>query len=115
MASATKVIRWTARILSILLILLFLIFYLGEGPPDPKSLNSSETAMFAAVFIMMGGLVAAFWREKAGVFLIFTGYVWFTVIEGRLDLISPFVLFPLIGLLYIAVWFIPGRRKRPAS
>ncbi len=106
------VFRCTARVLSGLLLLLFAIFAVAEGVPKPSALTTAEILMFLAVITMFAGLMLAFWREPYGCVLIFSGYAWLNLIDKRFHLSDPFVVFPVVGLLYIGTWLISAAARR---
>lgn len=97
-------LRWAARILSGILLLLFTVFTVAEGLPGPSSLSAAEILMFLAVITMLAGLVLAFWRESFGCICIFGGYVCFSLIDKQFHITDPFAAFPIVGLLYVGAW-----------
>src|ERR1017187_7905581 len=58
--------RWTARIVGTLMFLLFLAFFLGEGPPHLSSLTSTERLQFLCIAALFLGLVIAWKWEGLG-------------------------------------------------
>ena len=107
------VLRWTARILGGALLLFFLAFVLGEGFGQ-KSLSSTELSMFVCLGAMSLGILVAYWREMIGCILIFCGYAGFAICDRSLNLDSPFVLFPVVAILYAFAWA-AGRRSGAGS
>ena len=98
-----KIRHWTIRVLSILLIGLYLLIFIGEsiseGPPDPSKMSPSEIGLFIANFIMIIGLALSWKFSVHGPVIIFIGYILFCVIEGELAE-GAFLMFPLVGLLF---------------
>ena len=106
LARSRVVLKWSARILSILLVVLFLLFLIGEGVPGSTGLTLIETAMFSALFVVFLGFVLAWIRELAGGILSLAGFIVFLILEGDLEvgvLLSamalPSILFIISGML----------------
>ncbi|ORC34029.1 hypothetical protein B4O97_14175 [Marispirochaeta aestuarii] len=102
---STRVIRWTARILSALIILIGLPFYFGYGSPLPfadpaySTLDNLWLIIFPLMFIGLG----LGWRyEKLGAVLVLMplsiGFAAGMITEGEIPVFMgvPF----LAGLLY---------------
>jgi hypothetical protein len=98
-----RIRRWTIRILSLLLIGLFLLIFVGEtaseGLPNAASLSSTEKGLFVALFIMIIGLVLCWKYYVLGPIVTLAGYILFCIIEGEL-MKGPFLMFPVVGLLF---------------
>jgi hypothetical protein len=62
---ASSAIRWTARILSLALTILFAAFAIGEGPP-PMLPPSLQTLSFGLLSICLAGLLLAWRFEVVG-------------------------------------------------
>jgi VIT1/CCC1 family predicted Fe2+/Mn2+ transporter len=103
-----NIIRWTARLLSAGMIILMLMFIFGEGLPDFEKLSLREIIMMSAFFIMLAGMITAWWKEGAGGIMIFGGMVVFWTVNlvttNQFWLHWIFLLFPLIGGLFIYSW-----------
>jgi hypothetical protein len=97
------VFRWTARILGGALLLLFLAFALGEGFGE-KPPSSTELTMFGCLGVMSLGVLVAYWREIIGCILLLFGYAGFAIWDRSLNLGNPFVLFPVVAILYALAW-----------
>jgi hypothetical protein len=54
-------LRWTARIIGGLTVLMFLAFLIGEGVPTPSNLPVGEIVMFIGVAAALAGLLVS-WR-----------------------------------------------------
>jgi len=107
------VLRWTARILGVALLLFFLAFALGEGFGE-KPFSSTELTMFVFLGAMSLGVLAAYWREMIGCILVFCGYAGFAICDRSLNLDNPFVLFPVVAILYALARAL-GRRSGAGS
>lgn len=103
-----KGIRWTARIVSGLLLGLFLAFGVGEAFSDPIAHSISSEEVVAALFLglMLLGTITAYWRIPAGSLLLLAGYGGFAFCDGDMNLDNPFIVFPLIALLYGLAWIL---------
>jgi hypothetical protein len=114
------IIRWTARVLAVLLIMLFATMAIGEGVPSPWILNRPEKFMFLALFVMLAGLVSALRYEAAGGILVLLGYAVFALLNQEFIISWAFSLFPIAGLLFLLSWVLSRRRtitdaKTPSS
>lgn len=108
---------WSARVLSVLTILMFLVFGIGEGisSPPAKGLTREELALMLALGVMIAGLVIAFWRELIGSAVVVAGYALFTVVDRDFNLDNPFIVFPVIAILYGISWMLRHPRRSPAG
>ena len=111
-----KVIRWTARIAGTLLASLFTIILIGiaivEGIAPLGSLPAGEVVQFAAVVLMLAGVLAAWRWEQVGGGMITTGGVLFNLVEsiteGQVRLVWFAVVFTAIGVMFIVCgWMRP--------
>ncbi len=112
-----KIVKWTARILSILLFAFFLVFAVGEGV-HPTNLTTREMMMFLSLFISFAGMIFGWRRELSGGTLTIAGYICFVAIEGRFPLpgwFNPyFAAIAFIGLLFILAGWLQSRIKPDA-
>lgn len=112
--SLLYLIRSAARMVSVLLLILIVMFVVGEGLPKPSELARSERLLGIALIAMTLGLIVGWWRELAGAILIFGGFFSFMAIEfvasGDAGMGAVFVLFPVAGALYLVYWWLAGRR-----
>jgi len=104
-----NIVRWGARILSLPLVgivgLIFIGESLAEGFPNPVDLTASENIGLIVFFLMVVGLVAAWKWELGGAILTILGYLVFCAIEGKV-MLGLFALFPGIAILFIWSWFL---------
>jgi len=107
----SKILRWTARVLGTLLILLFLVFLIGEGAPKPSMLTIYEKLMFAALGAMLLGLIVAWRWAVIGGLLALSGYLLCGLLAGPRLLISPFVAGGVAGCLHLLAWCSSDRSK----
>jgi hypothetical protein len=78
MTQVMLIVRWTARIVSLGLIVLFAVFAVGEGPPPILPL-SVHTLMFGLLAVSLVGLLVAWRYEALGAALALSGSVGFYV------------------------------------
>jgi hypothetical protein len=101
--------RWTARIISALIMLLFLVFLIGEGAP--KHLTTREMEMFGALGIMILGLILAFKWELPGCGITIIGYAAFSLLNGNTMANTPFIAFPIAAILHLIARILNGKRR----
>ena len=126
MKQMAKMVRWVARGLGVGAVVLFVILAIRDGLPDPLVLGVAEEVLYAALALMLIGVLAAWKWEIAGVVVTFTGYV----LEWWAEGISPaplFSLFPLAGCFFLIAWLLehqpsaapatparkPGKKRAP--
>ncbi len=111
-------IRWSARGLAVLIILFFAMFILahlvGDKKSDSDGFTPDETLMFAAVAMMLLGLIGAWKWELIGGLVTVAGYLLFAEVEGKLILPWPFLLCLINGLLFLVSWVF-HRKQKPLS
>ncbi len=98
-------IRWFARAVGAALLVIAVLFIIGEGMPGFADLNQNELLLFGAMLLMMTGLILAFKWELPGGLSTVSGYILFVVVEG--DILSGpiFPAFFVVGVLYIIYWW----------
>lgn len=109
------IIRWAARVLAVLLVMLFVTMAFGEGVPSPWILTRPEKYAFLALFVMLAGLVSAMRWELVGGILILVGYALFALINQELVISWAFTLFPVAGILFLLSWALSRHRPAPAA
>ena len=77
--------RWIALILGSLMVLLFLAFFFGEGPPRLSALTAVDGLLFAAMGALFLGLALAWKWEGLGGLLSVAGFA-ALVATGRIHL-----------------------------
>ena len=95
------ILRWIARITGVLLLILIVIFIIGEGFPNPMTLNQQEFLVFIAVLMMEIGTILAFKWELPGSLLIIGGYIFFVIVDKDVLPGPVFPIFFLVGILYL--------------
>jgi len=98
--------RWVARIVSVLTVLIFVIFLIGEGLPTLSPLSSAEINMFICLFIALLGILVSLRWSLVGCLMMIAGYVGFVITDKHFTLLSPFSLFLVIVVFYVLAWFL---------
>jgi hypothetical protein len=97
--------RWTARIAGTLLLLFFLAFFFGEGPPNLFRTTARDDLLFLAMAALFAGLAVAWKWEGSGGLLSIAGFVLLGILE-RNFLETPFLQLPaVIGVVHVACWW----------
>jgi hypothetical protein len=109
-------VRWAARVTGLLLLVLVVATVIGEGgPPNVFDQPMPVQLEFAALGLMLLGLVVGWVREGVGGLLVLLGLAAFNAVElavnGRLAL-GAFPLFAVPGVLLLLSALL-GRRGRP--
>ena len=104
-ARAGSVARWSARILGVLLAILFLIFALGGGERGGRGPDVGEWAMMTALLVAFAGFAIGWRSDALGGTAILAGFVIFEAINlsraGQFALGPVFPLFGVAGLLHL--------------
>ena len=106
--------RWGARILGLAMILLVLLFFIGEGimggdMPNLLTMSLAEDFLFLALLMTLLGIVVAWRWEGIGGILIVGSVLLFESINAiaigywRIGVLDP--LFVLVGLLFLWDWW----------
>jgi hypothetical protein len=74
---AAQAIHWTGCLLAAAVVLLFVVFAIGQGLPPLAAMNAS----FAAVGVMLIGFVLVWWKDWLGGVISLAGLAWFQAIE----------------------------------
>ena len=105
-----NILRWTTRILSLILLVIGLMFYFGYGNPLPF-INSDytlwENITLIALPLVFIGLALGWWREKIGGYLVIVPLLVSLVLSWITgDRFSMNLLVALIpGVLYLIVGY----------
>jgi uncharacterized membrane protein YdbT with pleckstrin-like domain len=103
-----KNLRIIARILDSILLLLIIMFFIGEGSPDIKQLTTIELILLAAVLAMILGEIIAWKWEGAGGVCILGGVTLFILTNAlTTHQVWPGWVFALVGvsgILFIITW-----------
>lgn len=111
LVKVVKILRWFARILAGLLILILLAFFVGEGIPNPVHLSHRELLLFIAFLVMISGLLFGWRKEGISSLLVLGGFVFFVVINHGIRLNFIFATIPLTGILFLIVWLLKKKLR----
>lgn len=95
--------KWIARILGAFVVVLIVVFAVGEGVPNPLAQPPAVAASLAAMAAMLAGLLLAWRWNAAGGLLAVAGFAVFTALNGfRVNgfLAPAFVA----GVLHMIYW-----------
>lgn len=111
-----SVIRFFARLFSILLLFIVISLAIGEVFPHPFNLSGKELLFSIALLVMLFGLIMAWKWEGLGGSLIIFGFLLFfisnSLLSNSLRLGIFLLIFPITGVLYlICCW----REKKTIS
>jgi len=102
------VVRWLARALSVLIILIFAMFALGVGF-GPGPIETNEIILFIILLLSLAGIVYAFFDEKFGGLGTFVFGIVFIIVNPQFN--YYFLFIPLSGILFLASWFLSKGKK----
>lgn len=105
-SSTSRAIQWTARVLGSLVVLLFVVFLIGEGPPVPTRLIPLEKLTVTATFMMLLGLAVAWRWPLIGGTLAVLGFGLLAILDRRLLVAPPFAVAGFSGCLHLAYWWL---------
>ena len=103
---AANLMRWTGRVLGVLLLQFFLVIAVGEGVTLPSFLNPYEKPGLVAVAIMVIGLIIAWKWEEWGGLMVIGGYIFLAIIKQRLMMGWAFGFFPIAATLCLMSWLL---------
>ena len=114
-----RLVHWSARVTSLLLFGLVIVIVIGQGgSPNIFRQPPSVQLEFAALGLMMLGLVVGWVREGLGGPLVLLGLAAFNTVElmvnGRLAL-GAFPYFAVPGALFLLSALLRQRGKQPSA
>lgn len=95
------ILRWTARVIGALIVLLIAALAVGEGVPNPLHQPTVVNFSFVALLVMLTGQVTAWWRERTGGALVLGGMAAFAVANHGVKINVIFAPMLLTGVLYL--------------
>jgi hypothetical protein len=101
----TSALRWSPRIIGVLLLLVIAQIAIGEGVPNPLHGSLPENLLTLAFAAMIVGQIAAWKWEGVGGLLILGSYILFAVVNHGIPMNIVFAPWLLTGLLYVACWW----------
>lgn len=111
------IVRWTARIWSILSISFLLMMFIGEGlcPKGVAALSTRDLA--GMLFFPVGtciGMIIAWWRELIGGIITVVSFAAFYgalyIMDGRVPRGPWFLIVAAPGILFLLSWALNARR-----
>jgi hypothetical protein len=103
--------RWTARIAGTLMLLLFLAFFFGEGPPEFSRLTTAERLQWFGLTTTFLGLAIAWKWEGLGGLIALAGFPAVMAGTGGNLRVWAFCVPAIIAVVHIASW---GRLRNGA-
>ncbi len=111
--SLVTVTRWTARILSCLVVLFFGFFliahFVGDAGRPSRPLFWHDYVILTTLILSLVGLLLAWKWEKTGAAIALLAMMVCAVVNWRI-LIFPGTLIPITALLYSVSWWLRRRR-----
>jgi hypothetical protein len=98
-------LSWIAKGMGLALLLMIVVIFIGEGPPNPLKLTPRELFLFASLLITLAGIVIAFWKQLVGGIAILVGMIPFLGESLQWVLYA----FLLTGALNIVCWWLKKR------
>ena len=107
--SSVALVRWSARILSSLVVLFFGFFLvahlIGDQGQASRPLVSSDYVILTTLIVSLVGLLLAWNWEFAGAAIALIAIVVCAVVNWRI-LVSPGALIPISAVLYLLSWWV---------
>jgi len=97
--------RWATRIVGALLLLFFLAFVFGEGPPSLAQMTAQEQLYGLGVVILFLGLIVAWCWEGWGGLMSVLAWGYLAVLAGRPPWGLMFSIPAFVGLTHILCWW----------
>jgi hypothetical protein len=95
-----RVIRVTARVIGVLVLLIFLASFIGQGPPRLSAMTTREALGSLAICLSLAGLVATWRWEAVGGALAIGGFA-LNFLASRSVVPRALWLAPLAGILFL--------------
>ncbi len=111
-----KALIWTPRILTVAILGLFALFFVGEGPPRFSRLTPVELRIFAVNGLAFVGLLLGWRYPGVGGILALASYFVLAILLGpRAAFLRPFVVIGIAAVLYIINWLAQRGLMQPRS
>ncbi len=102
-----RVIRWTARILGLALIVLTLAFIIPSLMSDQEpTAEPTPIIMILAGVFMIGGLGLSWKLELIGALLSLVGYIVVGILNPDVMKLPMMYLYPLTAILFLICWWL---------
>jgi hypothetical protein len=99
--------QWTLRVLSCLIIVFFLLMFIGETPSGEKTGETLSTSAIIGLSILgigLIGLVLAWRWELLGGIIALASFVGLGITDRSIFLPTLLYIYPLIAILFIVLW-----------
>jgi hypothetical protein len=109
---AVTVLRWIARIWSLLVIVVLLLMIVGIAFDFSRITPAEWLGLLFFPIGLLVGMVLAWWKEGLGAVIILVGLLGFFVFgDLNPDAYLPSLLFAGPGFLFLACWLLSRRAK----
>ena len=111
------VVKWLARVSSIVTITLMAMMFVGEGFRPSEISRNQWIGLIFFPFGVVIGMVIAWWKEGVGAIVTVGSLTGFYLIYGYLlgQPIGPwFIVFASPGFLFLLHWLVSGVQERHA-
>ena len=98
-------LRWTARVVGIALLILIATFAVGEGVPNPLAMSVLENLLTIGILTMLVGQLLAWKWEGLGGLLIVGGFALFAIVNHGISFNIVFGPWLATGLMYLICWW----------
>ncbi|TAL69947.1 MAG: hypothetical protein EPN82_04835 [Bacteroidetes bacterium] len=102
------VVRWLARALSVLIILIFAMFAIGEGF-GPGPMGTFDIIIFILLLLSLAGIVYSFFNEKFGGLGTLVFGILFIIVARQFNFYFLFI--PFSGILFLVSWLLSKEKK----
>ncbi|MCB0618661.1 MAG: hypothetical protein KDC43_03175 [Saprospiraceae bacterium] len=104
MKTLLPALKWIARLIGLLFVLLLVANMLSSGLPELLKFSWTETLELVGLLLMITGIFQEYRWELVGGLLMIAGYLVFAVAEGQVlvGLVFPFIF--VAGALHVLVW-----------
>jgi hypothetical protein len=110
-------LRWLARILTVLIILIwgfFVVAHLvGDEGRASRPLNTNDYILLGSMLVSLVGLAIAWKWELVGAVVTLAAFLVGAVVNWNL-FASLFLLIPITAVLYLACWWLEPRQRSTA-
>jgi peptidoglycan/LPS O-acetylase OafA/YrhL len=111
-----RLVHWSARVTSLAMLGLVIFIFIGHGGPPNVFLQPTPVQLeFAAMALMLLGLVVGWWREWLGGLVVLVGLAAFNAVELTVNgqpAKGAFPLFALPGVLFLLSAFLRRKSKQ---
>ena len=109
---ATRVLRWTARILSVLFVAFCLLMFVGESlesrnRPGSEPLTADAAVQLAMMGVSLLGLLLAWKWELIGGIIALAAYVLVGLINYKAFIVIPI---PILALMFLGCWWMDRKQ-----